>query len=128
MATQAAKAKIVNIGGNNVNAASAAFRRGSELLDDTVMNTPTERSRLAGLRDWSVELSGPYDSGNTAQAALISGEAAGTNVTMQYLPNGSAGWSGSGKVENFDLSGDVDGLETFTCTIRADGALSAVTP
>lgn len=127
MGSQAAYPKKVKIGANALPTSQAGLSMGGEVLDDTEMlNNAGTRSRLVGLLDWQVSGSGPYDAANTAVAALYTAWSTRAPVTVQYLPNGTAGYQGSGVVENFEISGDVGALETFQFTISADGALSAV--
>jgi len=127
MASQAAHAKVVNIDGNPAPANSANLARGGTLLDDTNFADANYISRITGLRDYSVNLSCPYDSGDTAIAAIITKWASGAAVAVQYLHDGTNGWAGSCLVESCNISGDVAGLETFEAVLQGDGtALSAL--
>ena len=50
-----------------------------------------------------------------------------TALYVQYLPDGTTanGYKGKVVVENFNLSGDIGGLETVAITLQGDGALGA---
>jgi len=106
----------------------ASISRGGEVLDDTAFEESHDgfRSRLVGLRDWSVNASGDYDGTDTnGQGAILSAWENGTALHVQYLPNGTNGVEGQCVVESFEQSGDVAGKEQMSFVLQADGALSA---
>jgi len=107
----------------------ASLSRGGEVLDDTAfMDNPDGfRSRLIGLRDWSINASGDYDGTDTnGQVAILSAWENGTALYVQYLPDGTSGVKGQCVVESFEQNGDVAGKEQMSFVLQADGALSAV--
>ena len=121
-----------------VPATSPSLELAGEVLDDTTLaNQEGWRSRVLGLHDWSVSCDSNYDSDNAALTAIrqakinrgIVGET--YDMKVQYLPVGSAnandiakGFEGYVVVENFNLTGDVGGLETVSITLQANGALA----
>jgi len=128
MTAIAAYNKVVKEGAVAIPATSASLSRGGNLLDDTDIAEAAStgfRSRLAGIKDWSIKLDGPYDPANAALIALEAAWLAGSVVAMHYLPNGTVGFGGNALVESFDVSGDVNGLEVYSCSMQADGALAA---
>jgi predicted secreted protein len=129
MGASAARVKkvIIGSGTDKLPASSASLSRGGDLLDDTQLGqSDAYRSRIAGLRDASIQASGDYDPADAAITALEDAWASGTAVTAKYLPNGTNGMSGSFLVESFECSGEVAGKEQFSVTLQIDGPLSAV--
>ena len=106
----------------------ASISRGGEVLDDTAFEESHDgfRSRLIGLRDWSINASGDYDGSDTnGQLVILSAWENGTALYVQYLPDGTNGVKGQCVVESFEQSGDVAGKEQMSFVLQADGALSA---
>lgn len=115
-------------GFSDASATSGALSHGGDIIDDTEMATNAGfRTRLYGLRDHSITLSGIYDPTNTAVADMRAAWLGKTNVDAQYLPDGSTpnGFEASYVVESFNISGDISGAETFDITLQGDGALAA---
>ena len=126
MASQAAREKQVLISTDVLKSKSASLSQGGTVLDDTNMKDSNDyRSRINGIKDWSVTASGPYDSSEAALTAIRTAWLAGTAVVVYYLPDGTNGFTGSAVVESLEFSGEVDGLETFQLTLQANGALTA---
>jgi len=108
-------------------ASSASLNRGDTILDDTVFNTEGKRSRLYGLRDWSVSTTCQDTEGDDAIALVNTQLAARADIYVQYLSNGTTGWQGKAVIESNNSSGDVDGQETIEISFQANGALGAAT-
>lgn len=109
-----------------VPANAASLNLPAELLDDTDFTSTGFRSRIIGLRDWNVSLTVLHDAGSTVIDEVRSAWISATKLDVQYLPNGTNGFSGSAYVETFSMSGDVGGLETIEVTLQPDSALSTV--
>jgi predicted secreted protein len=108
-------------------ASQASLNFGAELLDDTDFTSTGYRSRVAGLRDYSINVSAFYATSNTALSAIRTALIGGTNLDVRYLVNGTAGFQGRVRVESFNNSGDVGGLETVEVTLQSNGtALTTV--
>lgn len=132
---QAAYQKTINVSddGGSTNAEAPAntgnLNQGGDVLDDTEMSlSHAFRSRLYGLRDWSVDMTLEYEPGSsTAFQILRDAWLNRNNVFVQYLPDGTIanGFEGSTVVETFNMSGEVGGKETVEVTLQADGELSA---
>ena len=131
---QAAYEKTVNIssdGGTTYNEApanSAGLDLGGDLLDDTKFsNSHAYRTRIYGLRDWTLNMTLELEPSETAFSDLKSAWMNGTDISMQYLPDGtvSTGLEGPAKVESFNYSGDVGDKETVDVTIQGSGELTA---
>jgi len=131
---QAAYSKKVKVGTsgsgpwNDVPATTATLNQGGDILDDTDLATNAGfRSRILGLHDWSVSITANWDASDAALIAIRDAWLNRTELYVQYLPDGQTanGFQGAVVVENFNLSGDVGGLETVEISLQADGALSA---
>jgi len=109
---------------NNVPGNNASLNFAGEMLDDTTFNSTGLRSRIRGLKDFSISVTAIYSTTDTALNTIRDALFNDTTLNMKYLPNGTKGFSGNVKVESFSLSGDVGGLETIDISLQADGALS----
>ena len=107
-------------------ATSASLNLAGDVLDDTDLTSTGMRSRILGLRDWSVSAPINFGSSVTAFATLRSAWLNRTKLEIQYLPDGTVGYSGNVWVETFSHSGDVGGLESVDVSLQAAGALSTV--
>lgn len=120
--------KKIKIGSDDAPAESASLNQGGDVLDDTEMATNAGyRSRLYGLRDWSISMSCRWTAGQAALTAIRNAWLNRTTLTVQYLPDGTTanGFEGTVVVENFNMSGDVGGQEMVDISLQADGALGA---
>ena len=104
-----------------ISANSASFDFGGELLDDTDFTSTGYRSRLRGLKDYSLSITAFYGSTDTALENMKSALIAGTALKFQYLPDGSKGFVGEAFVESFNNSGDVGGIETVEISLQSNG-------
>jgi predicted secreted protein len=105
---------------------SATFTFGAELLDDTDFTSTGLRSRIRGLRDFSVNYTSNYSSTHQSISVIRTALLNGTALDVRYLPNGTKGFQGQYVVESMNHSGDVGGLETIDITLQADGILTTV--
>ena len=103
---------------------AANLNLAGDILDDTDFTSTGYRSRIRGIKDWSVGGTINFDLSNSAVTKLRNAWLNGTRLDIRYLPNGSAGYAGTVHVESIDLSGDVSGLETGDFSLQADGALT----
>jgi len=129
------KVRIGDIGSPNdfadLPSTTATLNHAGDVLDDTDMANVSAtgmRSRLLGLRDWNVTATLNYD---TAIAGVVirlrDAWLNRTPLIVRYLPDGTLanGFEGQCLVENFNLSGDVGGLEQVELSLVADGDLVA---
>ena len=135
--TQAAYVKKIQISPNgspldleDVPAISANLNHGGDVLDDTNMadvSASGMRSRLLGLRDWSISVTMLYDSTVVSVTTLRDAWLNRTELWANYLPDGTTanGFGGPCVVETFNMSGDVGGLEQVELTLVAAGDLGA---
>lgn len=88
------------------------------------------RSRVIGLLEWGVTMTLVYSETGDGSDAVDALRAAWRNretLRVRYLPNGESGWEGDVVVENFNMSGGVDDLETVDVNLLSAGALEAST-
>lgn len=106
---------------------SSSLSLSGELLDDTNFFSQGWMSRVVGLRDWSITGSAFYqeESGAAVNPTSVIRQAWARRQPVQivYLPDGLNGFYGLCEIETLDLSGDVNGLETFDFTFQANGPL-----
>lgn len=106
----------------------ATLARAGEILDDTEFcENEGYRSRIYGLRDTNISLSGDYEPDDSAQQELFTAWEDREVVRIQYLPDGENGVEGEYVVENIDQSGTIDDKETIDVTLQGTGAISSVT-
>lgn len=109
---------------------TAALSHGGDLLDDTDMkNSAGNRTRIYGLRDWSISMTFNYDAADTGVTLLRNAWLNRTLLLAQYLPDGTVpnGFEGNARVETFNMSGEVGGLEQVESNMLAAGTLGAAT-
>ena len=112
----------------NIDGTNATLNLAGDVLDDTNFGSTGFRSRILGLRDWSVSISAIYGSTVAAYTTLRSAWLNRTELKMQYLPDGTLdGFAGNCFVESFNHTGDVGGLETVDVSLQASAALSTNT-
>ena len=128
------KARLSTDGGTNwldIPATSAGLERLAEVLETTKMGLTQEtafRTRVTGLKDWSVSIEGNWEDDSDALEAVTTAWLNGTNLMIQYLPTGqedSKGLQGTVVVESNPQSGDVAGLETYSISFQGNGPVTA---
>jgi predicted secreted protein len=97
---------------------------GNAMLDDTTYLSTGDRSRIAGLRDYSLSGSLVFDTSNSGFAKIRAAFLARSKLSVKYLPDGTHGYLGAVVVESFNHSGEVGGMETVEMTLQAAGPLS----
>lgn len=134
--SQAAYAKKIKVkdtsqstGFVDTEANTGSMDHAGDVLDDTqIALSHVYRTRLYGLRDWSVSFTMELNQGsNTAFDILRQAWLNQRDIDVQYLPDGTVGngFEGTTVVESFNLSGDVGGKEQVDVTLQGDGQLSA---
>lgn len=89
-------------------------------------DTSAGRTRMAGLKDGTITLSGDYESADTGQAKIPTAWAAGSALYFKFLPNGTTGFKVICIIQDWKLGAVVDGKITFAATVLLNGAYSAV--
>ena len=109
---------------------SVTLNYSAELLDDTAMGDTT-RSRIGGLKDWSVDIEFFADEASGKVQATVFDDV-GTTGALVIRPDNSEGvsatnpnYSGTGIVESIPLvAGGVGDIQMAPVRIVAAGALS----
>ena len=105
---------------------SVEFSPSANLHDITdFADTTAVHVRLLGLKDLTITLSGDYTTA-TAQALIRSTWASGADGYCRVLPNGSVGFKCAVKVQDYKISGEVDGIMQFSATLLGTGAIGTV--
>ena len=100
----------------------------AELLETTdFKDTTAARTRIQGLKDLSLTLSGDHEAGDTnGQVVLRDAYTNGTTVFVRWLPNGTVGFKCEMHVQEFKISGAFDGKVEFSATLVGAGAIGTV--
>lgn len=102
------------------------------LLDTTdFKDTSGFITKLLGLKDGTISLSGDYEASDAPQALLRSSWDSGASVwiTIHFNPSGGAGVKGfqvECKVESWEVNAAVDGKVEFSCSCQFTAAPVAV--
>jgi predicted secreted protein len=84
------------------------FSRDGALIDVSEFGDDWKRS-LRGILDATFDLQGNYEpSDTTGQGVLETAFMAGTDVFIQYLPDGTAGWQMQATITKFSADSGVD--------------------
>jgi predicted secreted protein len=109
---------------NNIDWGPAA-----DLLETTdFMDTTAARTRILGLKDLSVTVSGDYEASDTGQSLLRTNWAAGTTTYVTFYPTAAVGFRCACIVESFSVTASFDGKVEFSCSLQGNGAISAAAP
>lgn len=109
---------------------SASVNINGELLDITdFKDTSGWHSRLQGLKDSTLELSGDTERADAPQTLLRSAILDGSSVwaTVHTNPAGGAnakGYKAEYKVESYNEDSAVEDLVTFSATLKSTGAVA----
>jgi len=131
MSANPAKNKKINVSvagaeWKKLPATSGSFNHGPTVLDDTELANDGYRSRLLGLRDWSVSVAINWKATDDAITIVKNHLYSGADLHVQYLPDGTNGLEGECVIEGYNLGGGVDELETGDITLQGNGLLSEV--
>lgn len=102
-----------------------------DLPDTTNKDDAGWATHLNGLRNWSIDFDGMYDTsgsgmtGNEILAAIIA-RSADTVIKFATDGVGSAGWTGNGTFGNITISAEQESPVTFSGSIKGNGALAAI--
>jgi len=113
----------------NIPATTMTLNHGGDVLDDTNIRDISAsgmRSRILGLRDWSISGTILYDTLAAGVVTVLRNAWKDrTLLVARYLPDGTVanGFAGQVVVETFNMSGDVGGLETVELSLLAAGDL-----
>jgi predicted secreted protein len=103
-----------------------------DLLDITDFKDTTGfKTKLAGLKDGSVSVSGDFEASDAPQLLIASSWSSGASIwaTIHFNPSGSAsskGFNVECKVESFEITAGVDGKVEYSASLSFTGAPTAV--
>ena len=107
--------------------ADATATLDGENLDVSFFGTSAWTTRIQGRKDFGVTLSGhlvPTDT--SGQNAIRDAFINDTELWVQYLWNGTAGFKGQVRVANFSSSAEVNGIVGFSATLEGTGAATVI--
>lgn len=104
----------------------ATMNRDGAQLDITQFGD-SDIKRILGLRDSSYDLSGFYNAGDTnGQNVIDAAAVAGSELWVQFLPNGVNGWKQQVMVPKFSVPSDVKGTNDLTIQLVGNGPITAM--
>lgn len=99
----------------------------ADLIETTdFKDTTAAKSRIHGLHDLQVTVSGQYESGDAPQALIRTSFTSGATLYVQFLPDGTNGFKCATIVQDFKLNATVEGAVEFSATLVGNGAISTV--
>ena len=105
---------------------NCSMSRDGAMLDITSFSD-SDIKRILGLRDTSYELRGFYNSADaTGQGALDSANLNGTEIWVEFLPNGVNGWKQQVMVPKFNPSSSVSGTNDLAVSLVGNGPIAVV--
>ncbi len=129
MAATAGKAALVKLGANTIaNIKSATIEIDGVNLDVTALGAANGfMSRIQGLLDAKITLSGSYDTSDTnGQVALRTAFLAGTTISISVLPNGTNGFSTNAFVTKYSIGADVSKEVTLQIDLEGSGGITVI--
>jgi predicted secreted protein len=102
-----------------------------DLPDATTKDSSGWEEHINGVRRWSIDFDGAFDvagSGLTPNeiVAAIIARSADTVIKFGTSAAAATGWTGSGTFRSISISGELEGVATFSGFIKGNGALAAI--
>ena len=102
-----------------------------DLPDTSTKDDAGWMTHINGARDWSISISGKYDTTGTLTpdtilAAIIARSADTVIKFTTDDPTNTTGWTGNGTFSDVDFGGDAEQPMTFSATIKGNGPLAAI--
>ena len=93
-----------------------------DLLEITSFADGTYKKRIAGLTDWTLNVSGHFNVDATGQGLLRSLPLAGSDIFFEFTFDGTNGYGaktsgGGGLVKSFKMSAEIGGTVKFSASI-----------
>lgn len=115
---------------HQVPANTANLDQSGTVLDDSAHGYHDGmRSRVIGLLEWGVTMTIVYSeegAGSDAVEMLRDAWRDRDTLYVQYMPDSKSGWEGPVVVENFNMSGGVDDLETADVNLLSAGEMEDI--
>lgn len=113
---------------------SLTLNHSAELIEDTAMTAAAFRSRIAGLKDWSLEVNFKQDFASSEIDETLYSRVGGSVISLVIKPTsdavapGNPSFTGDAILETYQpLQNGVGELSTTTCTFQGVGALVRAT-
>lgn len=104
-----------------------SFGPSREMLETTdFKDTSGAKTRMAGLKDGTIQISGDGEFSDTPQNLIRTQEDNGGDLWARIYWDGSAGHKVKCIVESYQIKGQVGGKVEFTATLQFNGAPAAV--
>ncbi|MGH9424579.1 MAG: hypothetical protein ACRD3J_31690 [Thermoanaerobaculia bacterium] len=104
----------------------ATMSRDGAMLEITQFGD-SDIKRILGLRDCTYDLAGFYNSTDTnGQNVIDAAAVAGSELWVEFLPNGVNGWKQQVMVPKFSPSADVKGTNDLTIQLVGTGPITAI--
>lgn len=101
----------------------ASLQRAINLLEDTALSD-ANRSVLTGLAGTTVSINGFVNTTTDSIFGPIIATATSVTKTTQYGAYSNRFYYGEALISNVQYSGSVDNLQTFSCDLTFDGAVT----
>jgi len=124
----AAKNLRIKTGSNAITGLNdASFNINGETIEVTTFESAGWKERIAGLKDFSMSLSGFYEKDDAdGQGALKTALLNGTSVPVDYLVDGSSGFRGDYLVTSMETGASPSGEVTVSFSLESTGALTII--
>jgi predicted secreted protein len=94
------------------------------ILETTDFKGGAFRTRITGLKDSNISMSGDFEDADTAFTTVRTAFLAGTTVFVRWLPDGSNGFESEYVVEELSLPGQVEQTAGSSMTFRGTGDIT----
>lgn len=98
----------------------------TELETTDFKDTSSFKTRIAGLKDGSIEISGDFEPADAPQNLVRSSFLSGATIYITYLRDGTNGARFPALVTSIKEDGAVDGKAQFSATLKLNGAPTAL--
>lgn len=104
---------------------SVEFSPSVAMLETTdFADTSGARTKIAGLKDGTLTISGDYEESDTGAALVRTQWASGGALWLKFAPNGTTGFKVLTIVSDYKVSSSFDGLVQFSATLQFNGTIA----
>lgn len=103
----------------------ATMRFQGQNVDVTTL-TDADIKRISTIKDATYQLTGFYETDATGQGAIRAAYEAGSEIWIQFLPDGVAGWKQAFTVGTYEIGAAPDGAITVSIDLEGTGAKGVV--
>lgn len=101
-------------------------REVTELETTDFKDTSGYKTRIAGLKDGSIEVAGDFEAADSPQNLIRSSFESGADIWLTYLRDGTNGYKYQCFVASYKEEAAVDGKATFSASFKLQAAPTAV--